>query len=154
RRAAWTERGWYDDAAAWALHALMDAGFGIEGTLEQLRQWPLSSMWRIPTDRGGVLLKAVPPMFAHEGALMRLVADTTPGLAPEVIAFDRARGWTLMREVPGDVLRDSERPRHADAVLALARVQQSWIGREQELLDAGCHDRRLATMPAEAAALL
>ena len=60
-RAAWTRRGWYDEAAAWAIHALLDAGYRIDGAMEQVRHWSLSSIWRIPTKSGSTYSKRCRP---------------------------------------------------------------------------------------------
>jgi hypothetical protein len=69
----------------------------MTGRPEQKRSWNLSSIWRLPTDKGPVWLKAVPPFFAHEGAVLELLQVTNA--VPTVLARDGHR--LLMDELPG-----------------------------------------------------
>jgi aminoglycoside/choline kinase family phosphotransferase len=93
-------------------------------------------------------------MFAHEGTLIELLAPSMQEHLPRVIATDRDRGWMLAEALPVPWMRDVQwrreemGPQYDDAMRVLARLQQAWVGREDELLTAGCTDRRLATMPA------
>jgi hypothetical protein len=70
----------------------------FSGEPVQVRTWNLSSVWRLPTRRGTLWLKHVPPFFAHEGAvLQRLGRLGAP--VPEVVA--QHDGLSLLAEVPG-----------------------------------------------------
>jgi hypothetical protein len=69
----------------------------ITGRPEQRRSWNLSSIWRLPTDEGPVWLKAVPPFFAHEGAVLELLQVTNT--VPTLVARDGHR--LLLAELPG-----------------------------------------------------
>jgi aminoglycoside phosphotransferase (APT) family kinase protein len=58
-----------------------------------------------------------------------------------------------MRALPSATLRDRPQGRrnaiggeHEESLRVLARLQQAWIGRGNELLAVGCRDRRLATL--------
>jgi hypothetical protein len=63
----------------------------------QVRTWNLSSIWRLPTADGVVWLKHVPPFFAHEPAMLALLAGVAP--VPRLIAGEPGR--MLMADVPG-----------------------------------------------------
>jgi aminoglycoside phosphotransferase len=150
-RATWSQVGWFAEACTWAETELGQLGRRLVGPVEQMRQWSISSILRFPTDRGEAWLKAVPPFFAHESALMRHLAAESPHV-PVVLSSDDRRGWTLMEAVPGTNASDTTAM--ADALRVLAHLQMSWIGRTDELLSLGCPDRRLATLPGDVAALL
>jgi hypothetical protein len=67
------------------------------GRPEQKRSWNLSSIWRLPTEKGPVWLKAVPPFLAHEGAVLELLQVTNT--VPPMLAHGGHR--LLMAELPG-----------------------------------------------------
>lgn len=96
-RLAWARPGGPDDYLAWAREALADAGRPVVGNPAQVRTWNLSTLWMLPTSAGPVWLKAVPPFFAHEGAVLeRLRAFPVPRL------IARTGDALLMEGVPGD----------------------------------------------------
>jgi hypothetical protein len=149
----WSRMGWRDDALAWVDARLDDAGVKRVAPSEQVRHWSISSIWRIPTAGGGAWFKAVPPMFAYEGTLLRLIAPSMPAHLPKLVATDRTRGWTLMEAIASSTPRDHDLwqsatadERDEEALRVLAELQQSWIGREEDLFGAGCSDRRLHTL--------
>jgi hypothetical protein len=82
---------------AWATEILACRGLVPTGRAEQIKTWNLSSLWRIPLSEGNAWLKAVPPFFGHEGAL--IAALDKYGCVPPL--FGHERGRTLMAEVPG-----------------------------------------------------
>lgn len=69
---------------AWA-----DTEIDRTGPAVQVRTWNLSTVHRLPTANGPVWLKAIPPFFADEGAVIEMVAAHDPTLVPEVIAAHR-----------------------------------------------------------------
>ena len=80
-RQTWARAGGPRAQLAWAEHELEHRGTPALGTSEQVRSWNLSSLWRIPHTSGTAWLKAVPPFFAHEGAVIdRLQAFAVPRL--------------------------------------------------------------------------
>jgi hypothetical protein len=116
RRPAWSRPGWHEQAEAWA---------GMP--LEQVRIWPLSAVLR----NGDVWFKAVFPHFHHEPAITQALGS------PRVLRADRERGWMLLEHVPGEPASD-----HHGALRALAAVHRAWVGRVDEALALGAHDRR------------
>lgn len=122
---------------ACARAAMIARGFVPKGEPQQIKSWNLSSLWRIPSAKGDVWLKAVPPFFAHEGAIIdRLQGEPVPNL----IARDGNR--TLIASIPGEDLFDATEPQRLAMVSALIRIQSKWTGRTAELLAMGLPDWR------------
>ncbi|MCP2250860.1 phosphotransferase [Lentzea aerocolonigenes] len=80
-RLPWARLGGPSELVEWA-----DAVVTRTGPAVQVRTWNLSSVHRLPTADGPVWLKAVPPFFADEGTVIRMVAAHDPTLVPEVLA--------------------------------------------------------------------
>jgi hypothetical protein len=150
-RAEWAKPGWFRDAAAWIEVTLEGLGYPVAGRVEQVRHWNISSIARVPTVRGDIWFKAVPPFFAHEGALMRVLSESS-NRVPKVVAADPSRGWILMEAYSEPHLTDVVRM--ADALQVLAGLQRDWVRRTDKLIAIDCPDRRLETLPADAVRLL
>jgi hypothetical protein len=156
RRAPWYMPGWLEAAEGWAAAALRRAGTPPTGPAEQLRSWQRSAILRLPTAAGPAYFKAVPPMFGHEPALTGALAAALPGRIAQPVAADPARGWLLMRELPGptlDTLVDAIEPWEV-ALAAFAEVQIASARRVAELRAAGVPARPLAALSAGLDALL
>ena len=126
---------------AWADAALRGLGRPRTGPAEQVRTWNLSSLWRLPTARGAVWLKVVPPFFAHEG---RVIERLGPAVAPPLLATEGPR--VLLDEVPGEDLYEATGPVLLEMVSLLCDLQASWTGRVAELLELGVADWRAAQL--------
>jgi len=148
-RPPWARAGWLAEAAAWLEVSMAEAGLQPKGPLEVVEQWPLSSVLQRPTDDGRVYMKAVFSIFHHEPALTRALAAEHPTLVPEVLAVDVARGWMLMRELPGTQIGELDVAGWSDALRAAAGVHRAWSERTGELFALGAHDRRLAALAGE-----
>lgn len=138
-RQAWAHPDGPRRLVAWAQDRLKAAGIALHGVAEQRKTWNLSTLWRLPTERGTVWLKAVPDFFAHEGALMERLG---PAVTPRVYAAEPGR--LLIADAPGDNM-DTRGPTLAPMVDLLTGVQLDWAGRVDELLDIGLPDRRLTS---------
>ncbi|WP_086663774.1 phosphotransferase [Lentzea kentuckyensis] len=93
-RQEWARRGGPADLIAWADTQVVRTDPPV-----QMRTWNLSSVHRLPTEQGPVWLKAVPPFFADEGTLIKIVAAHDPALVPGLIASAPHR--VLLRDEPG-----------------------------------------------------
>jgi len=146
-RAPWRQPGWYAATVERIDAALADASFRRTGDAVQAKHWSISALLEVPTDRGPVWFKQVPPMFAHEGRLNTWLAD----LAPHAFARPLAEGtdWWLVEGMP------DARPVPAGAELGaidlLTSIQRLSIDRAEELLGLGCPDRRLPVLLREVA---
>ncbi len=150
RRVPWARPGWFAEANAWAETELRRIGRSPVGAAEQVRQWSISSVMRIPTYKGDAWFKAMPSFFRHEGELTRRLGETSPAI-PTVLALDGRRGWMLMdavSEVPVAPIENI-----GEALRSLATIQTAWVGRTDELLALGCPDRRIKTLPADVQSL-
>lgn len=105
------------------------------GAAVRIKYWSVSTVLRVPTDRGPVWFKAVPPVFAHEGRITDWLGRLLPGLVPEVIGF--GEGWLLTAEMPEEP-RSQPKGHPLDTVV---RAQVATIGRAPEILALGCPDR-------------
>ncbi|WP_434439570.1 phosphotransferase [Lentzea sp. E54] len=93
-RLPWARLGGPAELVAWADTAVTRTGPAV-----QVRTWNLSSVHRLPTADGPVWLKAVPPFFADEGTVIKMVAAHDPTLVPEVLAS--APGRVLLSQAEG-----------------------------------------------------
>lgn len=85
-----------------------------------LKHWQISLLWRVPTRRGDVYVKAVPDFFARE-VTVTCALSGVPGAAPPVLAADTRRGLLLLDgcgEAGGDP---------AAVLRQLARVQRATL---------------------------
>ena len=156
--ALWTSSVFVEEARAWVAAQLAPRGSRLTGEWEQphARVWS-STIW-FETTEGRVWLKVNGSGTAYEAALMALLGELRPGLAPDVIAHDDNRRWSLTRD-GGPILRSIvapdalwpywERlvPRYAEAQLALAEHRP-------RLLSTGIADLGPAQLPVEYRRLL
>ena len=122
----------------------------------QQRTWNLSAIWSIPvqpTDRSGghdqVWLKCVPPFFAHEGAILDIMADQP---IPRLLTADRHR--LLLEPMPG---MDGYGPTPAEEqamVDSLVGLQIASADRIDTLLAAGVPDLRAEALTVELTAFV
>ena len=137
-RLPWAEPGGPDADLRWAEEVLLARRIERVGPAEQIRSWNLSSIWRLPiADGGAAWLKAVPPFFAHEGAMLRrLQGDAVPRL----LGHDGHR--VLLADIGGEDQYDAAEPELLEMVSMLVPLQASWIGRVDDLLRIGLPDWR------------
>jgi hypothetical protein len=112
----------------------------------QVKTWNLSSLWRIPTPAGDVWLKAVPPFFAHEGAMLEALQGEP---VPTLIARDHGR--SLIAAIPGEDRFEATEAQYLQMVTMLVALQRRWIGRTDELIALGLPDWRPAALAAKIA---
>ena len=122
---------------AWARARLVERGLRPTAPPTQVRTWNLSSLWRVPVEGQTVWLKVVPYFFAHEGALLALMAGAR---VPTVLSHDGGR--MLLAEIAGKDLYFAELPLLRDMVNLLVELQRLWSDRVEELLALGLPDWR------------
>jgi hypothetical protein len=150
-RAAYAEAAGASASLAWAAGAL--DRIGLSGlTAHQQRTWNLSAIWRFDGPDGVPVawLKQVPPFFAHEAAVLRMVDAVSPGLVPYVLAAGD-EGRALITHVPGEDRYGAAPPFRAQVLAALQPVQQHFAGRVDELRAAGVPALSLDGLPRIAA---
>ena len=137
RRHAFARPGGPAADLAWARTILAERGLRPTAPPTQVRTWNLSSLWRVPVEGQTVWLKVVPHFFAHEGALLALMAGAP---VPTVLGYDGGR--MLLAEIPGKDLYFAELPLLRDMVNLLVELQRRWSDRVEELLALGLPDWR------------
>jgi hypothetical protein len=143
-RLPWAELGGAAADLAWAEASLAAIGLRREGPARQVRSWNLSSIWELPlADGSRAWLKAVPPFFAHEGAML---AALSGGPVPQLLAADRGR--VLMADIPGTDRYGAPLPELLALVSMLVGLQVAWASRVHELMAMGLPDWRLAGLGA------
>jgi Phosphotransferase enzyme family len=130
--ALWTSNAFLEEARVWVAAQLARHDCRLTGgwELPHARVW--SSTIRFETTEGRVWFKVNGSGTAYEAGLVALLGELRPGLAPDVIAYDRARAWSLTRDggptlrsiaASGELWMYWERllPSYAEAQLALAQ---------------------------------
>jgi hypothetical protein len=154
-RPPWQRPGWFAGAVAWAAARLRRRGIAVTGPAELLGTKVGRALLRLPTDGGAAYLKALPPMYAREPRLLRLLAASFPGAVPDVLAVDARRRWHLTRDHGGVDLGGVGVPAVWERALsAFAELQRALAGRLTDLLAAGCPDLRPAALAAQLEPLL
>lgn len=98
-RSSWARSAGLRELLGWAEETLAAAGRPMTGPVEQRRTWNLSGLFRLPTARGPVWLKATPRFAADETAVIAAFARVDPGMVPVVLGAGERR--VLMEHVPG-----------------------------------------------------
>ena len=124
---------------AWAERVLTERGYVQTGPPVQVRTWNLSSLWRIPVAGQMLWLKAVPQFFAHEGALVQVLAGAGERV-PNLLGHEAGR--MLMTEILGDDLYGAPLPVLLPMVDLLVGLQRRWADRTDELVSLGLPDWR------------
>ncbi|MER5406328.1 aminoglycoside phosphotransferase family protein [Streptomyces sp. NPDC002769] len=98
-RSPWARADGLRELLGWAEETLASAGRPVTGPVEQRRTWNLAGLFRLPTARGPVWLKATPRFAADEAAAIAAFARVDTGLVPVLIGSGERR--VLMEHVPG-----------------------------------------------------
>jgi hypothetical protein len=125
----------------WATEVLAARGLTLSGPPAQVRTWNLSSLWRLPVASGDAWLKAVPSFFAHEGAMLDILAGEP---VPHLLGRDGRR--VVLAAVPGEDLYDAQLPTLLRMIELLVSLQRKFLGRTGELLALGLPDWRTASL--------
>jgi Ser/Thr protein kinase RdoA (MazF antagonist) len=144
----WVLPGWYATAVAWAEARLRELGYGSVSSIQQVRNWDLSCVLRFQTPEGATYLKALPPEYASEVALTRLLGARHPDHIPPVLATDEQRRWLLLGEA-GPPMDDNNITHWEAAVTLLARLQIASADDLEPLLATGCLDQRPRELAAQ-----
>ncbi|MEM9710740.1 MAG: phosphotransferase [Actinomycetota bacterium] len=148
-RMPWARPGGPATDLDWASGAIEAVGRRVSAPPTQVRTWNLSSLWRLPTDGGTVWLKAVPPFFAHEAAVLRLLDDQP---VPELMAGEPGRA--VLAHLEGEDGYSVGLPgwrRHVDALVG---IQLAAVERTDALRAAGVPAVELVAVAADVRRLL
>jgi hypothetical protein len=156
--ANWTDPIWLAEVQAWVRQRLDDLGARVTGAIEQPHIQPWSTVLRVPTEGGDCWFKANVPAWAHEGAVVSVLARKCRDCIPEPLAVDLDRGWMLMgdggerlREV---IERERSLQRWLDLLPRYGQLQIDVADQADEFVDLGVPDRRLETLASQYEQLL
>jgi phosphotransferase family enzyme len=152
-RPAWSRPGWLARATAWMVEQMATAGRPAVGAPRQHQLWNLSVVLRSSSEDGDIFFKCSAEIFRHEAAVTQALAERMPDLVPDVLAIDDAQGWMLMRDLGTPELGDQDESLWHEGVVAHAGIQQSWLGRTDELVDLGLPVRSLTDLAARVEAM-
>ncbi|MEV7626555.1 phosphotransferase [Actinoplanes sp. NPDC089786] len=145
-RAPYAEPGGPAASIRWAIAAL-DALGSPNAVATQRKTWNLSAIWRLDVAGAPVAwLKQVPEFFAHEPAVLGLVAGVAPGLVPPLLAAG-SQGRMLLAHVPGEDGFGAGAGVRAEIAAEWHPVQEHFADRVDDLLAVGLPDARLAVEP-------
>jgi hypothetical protein len=152
----WAARGWFGEAERWLRATMERLGRPVTGTVRQARVWRLSCVLRAPTGDGEVWFKTntTSPLFVNEGVVMGALAGLFPGQVPAPLAVEPERGWMVLADFGEEVGWEAPLEVVAEVARTYARIQVKATGHVGRLLDAGCRDRRLERLAAQARAWL
>jgi hypothetical protein len=152
-RAVWATRDGLAAALGWAEDALREARRPTTGPAQQIKTWNLAGLFRLPTARGPVWLKTLPPFAADEAAVIGTFGGVAPAFVPRVVAADPAARRVLLDEVPGaDCWAATPRTTRA-AVSQIVAAQAALADASGPFLE-GLADHRGPALVREVAALL
>jgi aminoglycoside phosphotransferase (APT) family kinase protein len=145
RRAPWARPGGIEATLSRADAALAAAGRPRTGPARQVKTWNLSSVLTLPTADGTVWCKSVPAPLAHEGPVLRALADLVPGLTPPLLATWTEPGGAstvLLGDAPGEPLWDAPTQMLERLTVRWVDAQASAAAHLDALAGAGVPDRR------------
>ena len=151
-RAPWAAPGWFQAAERWLHGSLATLGYAATGPVQQLRAWELSCILRTPTAQGDVYFKAVreSPLFVNEAVVTRALAALFPDHVPAPLAIDAEHRWMALADFGAELGWDAPVEVREDVLRTFARLQIEAVSQVDRLLGAGCLDRRLAWLAAQA----
>jgi aminoglycoside/choline kinase family phosphotransferase len=129
------------------MHAQMElAGYVAPQPPRVHHLWGVSVVLAADSLTGTAYLKCSGEHFRAEAAVTRALAARSPLLLPDVVAVEPERGWLLMRDLDAPELGDQPESTWGVGLDALAALQQTWLGRTDELLALGAEDRPLTAL--------
>ncbi|MED7824973.1 aminoglycoside phosphotransferase family protein [Streptomyces chiangmaiensis] len=147
-RTPWARAASLRELLDWAASAAEAAGRPVTGRVQQRRTWNLAALFRLPTARGPVWLKATPHFAADEAAVVTAFARVDPALVPTLLGQGDRR--ILMEHVPGEDCWDAS----AGTVTA---AMQPFVAAQAALASnrpAGLRDGRTSVLATRVDALL
>jgi Phosphotransferase enzyme family len=152
-RAPWMQRGWWTEATAWVDARLAELGRRRTGEVEPKEHWGVSAVARIPATGGALWLKAVPPIFAREPAVLAVLGERLSGRVPVVFALEDEAGGGVrfLTEDAGSVPDDADDADLPRLAALIADLQVRTLDLLPQLAAAGCADRSPARLASELA---
>ncbi|HYK06585.1 MAG TPA: aminoglycoside phosphotransferase family protein [Gaiellaceae bacterium] len=148
-RPPWARPGWLGGVRAWLEREAARLGHAVIA-IEQVKQWSISAVLRVRTDGPDLWFKvsAPLPLFVDEAAVTAELAERFPGYVPPPLAVEAEHGWLLFAEF--DVVGWGEPlETRCELFRRFAVLQRCSVPLVQDLLAAGCLDRRLGVLESQ-----
>lgn len=146
-RPMFMKRGWFDEMRTWVSQTLEEQGYRLIRPPEQFKQYILTAILRVETDKGTLYAKVANPhypLFCDEARTMQALAQIAPQHIPCPIAIHPEYGVGIFEDF-GASLWEIE-PSHEQrkkVVQSFANLQMLTATRLADLEQAGCLNRRL-----------
>ena len=149
-RPPWALPGWREQVLGWVTQEVARLGHRLE-RVEQLKQWSISAVLLVHTDGPLLYLKAPArlPLFVEEGRVTATLAELFPGSVPAPLAVHPEEGWFLLPDLGEPIGWDALHEIRAAMLRHFAGLQRRSVTLVDELLAAGCLDRRLPVLEAQ-----
>jgi phosphotransferase family enzyme len=148
-RAPWARIEGLRELLGWATNALAAQGRPVTGPVRQHRTWNLAGLFRLPTARGPVWLKATPRFASDEATVIAAFARADRGLVPAVVAAGEGR--VLLEHLPGEDCWDAS---PETIVSAMRRLVTAQVALRHDPAAAALPDRRTPVIREQIRALL
>lgn len=156
-RPPWALPGWFAEAESWLRSAIEPRGYQVTGPARQVRVWDMSCVLRVPTTRGDVYLKAAAEsaLFANEATVLPALAELFPARVPAPLAVNEARRWLALPDHGREIAQEETHwyvpiEVRESVIVAAARIQREAASHADRLRAAGCLNRDLDWLAAEA----
>ena len=155
QRPPWARPGWLAGVREWLEREIARLGHTVL-ELEQVKQWSISAVLRVRTSGPNLYFKvsAPLPLFVDEAAVTTELAARFPGYVPMPLAVETERGWLLLGEFDELLGWDAPLQMRCELFRRFAGLQRRSAAVVDELLAAGCLDRRLPVLEAQLDPLL
>ena len=154
-RPPWARTGWLGDVRTWLDRETARLGHTVFA-IEQVKTWSISAVLRVKTDGPTLFFKvsAPLPLFVDEAAVTAELAARFPGYVPAPLAVGAERGWLLLAEFDEVVGWSAPLETRRELFSRFAGLQRRSVPVIDELLAAGCLDRRLPVLESQLDPLL
>ena len=148
-RPPWARPGWLGGVRTWLERETARLGYAL-AAIEQVKQWSISAVLRVRTNGPDLWFKvsAPLPLFVDEAAVTAELAERFPGYVPAPLAVEAEHGWLLFAEF--DVIGwGASLETRCELFRRFAGLQRRSVSSVDDLLAAGCLDRRLAVLESQ-----
>lgn len=148
-RPPWARPGWLGAVREWLEREAARLGHAVTA-IEQVKQWSISAVLRVRTDGPTLWFKvsAPLPLFVDEAPVTADLARRFPGYVPAPLAVEAELGWLLFAEF--DVVGWGEPlETRCELFRRFAGLQRRTVPLVDDLLAAGCLDRRLGVLESQ-----
>ena len=149
-RPPWARPGWLGGVREWLERETARLGHTVLA-IEQVKTWSISAVLRVRTDGPTLFFKvsAPLPLFVDEAAVTAELAARFPGYVPAPLAVEAERGWLLLAEFDEPLGWSEPLETRRELFSRFAGLQRRSVPVVDELLAAGCLDRRLHVLEAQ-----